>query len=357
MREATAVIHLQALRHNLQQVRTLAPQSRVYAAIKADGYGHGAVQVAQALESADGFAVASVDEALRLRWSGVTGKPVMLLSMPLTIDILSVCGEHQLQPVVFDPAQLPMLEQYGGPPIPLWVKLDTGMHRLGIDPAQAQAVYAKIEQNPALSLAGWFTHLGCADDVASDFSTRQIECFDAAVSDFPGLRSVANSAGVVAWPDSHKDIVRPGIMLYGGSPLRDKTAAELGLSPAMTLRAPLISVREVAAGEPVGYGATWRAPQATRIGVVAIGYGDGYPRRLSNRAKVLLHGQRLPVVGRVSMDMITIDLEKCPQAAVGDPVVLWGQGLPADEIAQAADTIAYELFCQLTSRVSFQYET
>lgn len=355
-RRAEAVIHTDALRHNLAQVRKNAPQAQIYAAIKADAYGHGAAQVAEVLQAADGFALASLDEALRLRWSGVQNKPLMLLSTPITPEKLALCAEHQLQPVVFEQAHLAALAEYSGPPIEVWIKLDTGMHRLGLEPALAQDIYALIQNLTAVSCVGWLTHLACADDVNDPNTPKQIQVFTHALGDLPGKRSIANSAGIVAWPDCHLDMVRPGIMLYGGSPLLDKTAEELDLRPAMTLSAPLISIKDVAAGEAVGYGATWRAPKTTRIGIVAIGYGDGYPRHVPSGTPVLVNGKRSALIGRVSMDMITVDLGTCPQAKVGDIAVLWGQGLPADEIAQAAGTIAYELFCQLTPRVSFRYE-
>ncbi len=353
-RQTEALINTDALRHNLRRVRECAPNSRVIAAIKADAYGHGAVQVASALDQADAFALASIDEALCLRWSGVN-KPLMLLSTPVNAEMLAVCAEHALQPVVFEPGHLAALAEYRGPALTLWIKLDTGMHRLGFNPAQARDIYARIEQMPDVSIAGWLTHLACADDVDDHHTPQQIETFQKALGDLPGERSIANSAGVMAWPACHLDAVRPGIMLYGASPLMHKSAEDLGLMPAMTLRAPLISIKEIAAGEAVGYGATWCAPRATRIGVVAIGYGDGYPRHLASDTPVLIHGERARVVGRVSMDMITVDLQNCPNARLGDAVTLWGQGLPADEIASAAGTIAYELFCQLTRRVSFRY--
>ena len=355
-RRAEAVIDLSALRHNLSKVRSYAPQSAVFAALKADAYGHGAAHVAHALQDADGFALASIDEALRLRWSGIVNTPLMLLSTPVNSETLSLCAEHNLQPVVFEPSQLAALSDYSGSPIKVWIKLDTGMHRLGLEPTRARDIHAQISATSSISIQGWLTHLACADDINDVRSQQQIETFTQALGDLPGQRSIANSAGIVAWPGSHLDVVRPGIMLYGGSPVLHKTAEELGLAPAMTLSAPLISIKEIPAGEAVGYGATWQAEGTTRIGVVAIGYGDGYPRRMPSETPVLVNGQRATLAGRVSMDMITVNLNACPDAKIGDRAVLWGQGLPADEIAMAAGTIAYELFCQLTNRVAFRYE-
>lgn len=356
MREAQALIHLDALRHNLGRVRAYAPHSQVFAAIKANAYGHGASPVAKALlDTADGFAVASLKEALQLRQNGVTEKPVMLLSGVLSAAMLLQCAHENLQPVVYDSAQLALLAAYVGPPLSVWIKLDTGMHRLGMEPSQAHAAYARIDQNPQLSLAGWMTHLACADDTNAPHSQQQMDRFHGALSGMPGVRSVANSAGILAWPESHQDVVRPGIMLYGGSPLLGRPATDFDLRPAMTLSAPLLSVRDIPAGEMVGYGATWRAAKPSRIGVVGIGYGDGYPRHVPNGTPVLIKGRRVGLAGRVSMDMITVDLGNCPDAQVGEQAILWGEGLPADEIAAAAGTIAYELFCQLTARVMYRY--
>lgn len=354
-RQAEALIHTDALRHNLARVRESAPNSQVYAALKADGYGHGAVQVAQALDQADGFALASLEEALQLRWSGIVDKPLVLLSTPINSQNLAICAEHNLQPVLFDAEHLAAVSQYKGAPIKLWVKFDTGMHRLGLDPAQAPQIAARINDLSNVSIAGWLTHLACGDDVNDARTPEQVQCFAQALGDLPGPRSIANSAGVLAWPETHLDIVRPGIMLYGASPLLHKSAEQLGLRPAMTLSAPLISIKDVPAGQAVGYGATWLAPQDSKVGVVAIGYGDGYPRHIGPQACVLLNGKRLPILGRVSMDMISVDLTACSEARLGDRVVLWGPGLPADEIAQDAGTIAYELFCQLTARVQWRY--
>lgn len=356
MRQAQAVIHLGALRHNLARVRACAPNSRVVAAIKANAYGHGAVRVAQALQRADGLAVASFKEALQLREHGVQQQPLMLLSAQLTAAELPRCAQHRLQPVAYTWAQVATLAAYRGPTLRTWIKLDTGMHRLGLEPSQARAAYTQLQNNTCVELSGWMTHLACADDVHATQSQRQIDTFKQAVGDLPGARSVANSAGIVAWPDSHQDVVRPGIMLYGASPVLHRTAAELDLRAAMTLSAPLLSVRDIDAGEPVGYAATWRAPKASRIGIVGIGYGDGYPRHLPSGTPVLINGRRVGLAGRVSMDMIAVDLSNCPDAQVGQQATLWGQDLPADEIARAAGTIAYELFCQITRRVAFSYE-
>lgn len=353
-RRAQATIDLAALRTNLGVVRARAPGARVCAAVKADAYGHGLLKAAAALSDADMLAVAELEAALRLREAGES-RPLMLLSDPLTGDAVSACAVHELEPVLFNTDQIEALAA-GNDQLRVWIKLDTGMHRLGFPAPDAASVYERVSAIGNVDIAGWLTHLACADDVDDPATDRQLKCFHEATLDLPGTRSIANSAGVCAWPDSHADLVRPGIMLYGASPLVDTSAEALGLVPAMTLRAPLISVGTVAAGERIGYGGTWQAPETMPVGVVAIGYGDGYPRHAPSGTPVLIGGRRVPMVGRVSMDMITVDLRDCPEAALGDTATLWGIGLPADDVASAADTIAYELFCRLTSRVVFDYE-
>lgn len=351
-RRVRATVDAAALRHNLARVRDYAPGRRVAAAIKADAYGHGLLYAAAALTDADAFAVATVEEALQLRWGGVH-HPLIVLSAVRDAGDFAVCVEHGLQPVLHDSSQFDMLANREGPGLDVWFKLDTGMHRLGFPPEEARALYRRLQTLPAMRLAGWMTHLACADDPDDPATQVQVERFNDALADLPGERSIANSAGIVAWPASHADLVRPGIMLYGGSPLIGRNGPEFDLRPAMTLNAPLIARKRVAAGEAIGYGATWRAPEDMPVGVIAIGYGDGYPRHVPSGTPVLLRGRRVPTVGRVSMDLIGVDLRTCPDAEVGDSAVLWGEGLPADEIARRAGTIAYELFCRLTSRVEF----
>lgn len=360
---ARATISLSALRDNVRVVRQRAPGTRVCAAIKADGYGHGMLQAAQALGEADVLAVAGIAAGQRLRAAGET-RPIILLSDPLFADdeagvkeggdAVTACAAQGFEPVLFNRQQLQALAA-SHDPLRVWLKIDSGMHRLGFAPEDAAAVYEQVRNLPHVTFAGWLTHLACADDRQDDATNRQLACFQEATAGLPGTRSIANSAGICAWPETHVDLVRPGIMLYGASPLVDTSAEALGLTPVMTLQAPLLSVGTIAAGERIGYGGTWQTPEAMPVGVVAIGYGDGYPRHAPSGTPVLINGRRVPLVGRVSMDMITVDLRDCPDAAVGDMATLWGDGLPADEIATASGTIAYELFCQLTSRVVFEY--
>lgn len=354
-RRCWATIDLGALRHNLKQVRHYAPNARVMAAVKADAYGHGLVKCIGALAAADAFAVASLEEALQLKQAGVT-KPIVMLGGVLDSEQVMVAIKNQLQLVVHDDYQLSLLEQAGpAGHVAVWVKLDSGMHRLGFAPDYAGQARARLNALPGVEVQGWMTHFASADVLDLPVTPRQIQVFDQALSGLPGERSLANSAGIVAWPDSHADWVRPGIMLYGASPLRGRDAAEFGLRPVMTLRARVLSIRDLPTGEAVGYGGTWVTPEPMRIGVLSIGYGDGYPRHAPNGTPVLINGHRTSLVGRVSMDMVTVDLRGFDKLRVGDEAILWGQGLPIDEVATAAGTIAYELFCQLGTRVEFDY--
>ncbi|MDR3418616.1 MAG: alanine racemase [Nevskia sp.] len=354
----TATVDLAAIRHNLARVRAYAPRSRVMAAIKADAYGHGAVPVARALQQAgtDAFAVACLEEALILREAGLD-TPVVLLEGVLSLQEAAEAARSRLQIVVHDFWQLDLLRQLPHEqPLSLWFKLDTGMHRLGFPPAAAPGLAAVVQERPAWSLVGWITHLACADELDSPLTAQQLVRFEQALQGLPGPRSAANSAGLMAWPRARLDWVRPGLMLYGASPLAGKTGAECGLQPAMQVESRLIAIHELEAGEAVGYGATFRCPERMRVGVVAVGYADGVHRILPTGAPVLIHGRRATIVGRVSMDMISVDLRGVPMAEVGDPVVLWGAGLPAEEIAGWAGTLAYELFCGLTNRVHFVHK-
>jgi alanine racemase len=352
----TATIDLAAIRHNLGVVRRAAPRSKVMAAIKADGYGHGAVPVARALEGhADSFAVAALEEALLLREARVKA-PLALLEGILSMEEARLCLRHSLQVVVNDHWQLEILEALPqGARVSLWIKLDTGMHRLGFPLADVAGLWRRLQARPEWEFCGWITHLACADEPDNPATREQVRAFTGALDGLPGARSIANSAGLVAWPEARADWVRPGLMLYGASPLPGKIGAYLGLAPAMRFESRLIAIRDYAKGAAIGYGATWRCPEDMRIGVAAVGYADGYHRALPSGTPVKVHDRRVDMVGRVSMDMITLDLRAVPEARVGDPVLLWGPGLPVEDIAARAGTVAYELLCGLTQRVRFAH--
>lgn len=350
----TATIDLSAIRHNLKQVRLQAPASRVMAAIKADAYGHGAIPVARAIEDdVDAFAVACLEEALVLREAHVHA-PLALLEGILSPEEAKLVLRHELQVVVHDHWQLAMLESLpAGARISLWLKLDSGMHRLGFPLSDVPALWARIQARPEWQFCGWMTHLACADEPDNPATPAQVGAFTTTLARVPGPRSIANSAGLMVWPEARTDWVRPGLMLYGASPLPGRCAEELALRPAMKLESRLIAVREYAAGDAIGYGASYRCPERMRVGVASVGYADGYHRSLPSGTPVLVRGRSASLVGRVSMDMINVDLRQVPDAAVGDPVLLWGRELPVENIARAAGTIAYELLCGLTNRVRF----
>lgn len=351
-----ADIDLSALRHNLGVVRRHAARSRVMAVVKSLAYGHGAEQVAAALEpGVDALAVARIEEGVALRQAGIRGPLVVLEGGRRPLD-LQLAHRHELQLVLHAPHQLQLLEaDPSRDALGCWLKVDTGMHRLGIAPEEVPYWLERLGALAGVRLQGIMTHLANADDTGDPATPRQLEVMDQ-VSRGLGLpRSIANSAGILAWPGSHAEWVRPGLMLYGASPLGGRSAAGLGLRPVMTLSAPLLAVRTLPGGAAVGYGGTWRTPQEMPVGVVGIGYGDGYPRHLREAAEVLLHGARARVLGRVSMDMISIDLRGIRQAAVGDRVTLWGEGLPVEELAARCETIPYTLLCGVTPRVERRY--
>ena len=350
-RPARAVVNAQALRANLSRVRGFAPSTKVMAIVKANAYGHGLAWAARTLMAADAFGVASVEEGIELRNAGIA-HPVCLLEGCFEVREWALAAQHRLSPVVHCGTQLEHLEKhYRGAPLAVWLKLDTGMHRLGFAPTRFKEIYARLRACSGVGAVRAMSHFAAADDIADVATPRQMKEFSHAVPAGTVECSLANSAGVVAWPASHREWVRPGIMLYGASPTLGDTADALGLLPVMTLESALIAVQHVRKGDAVGYGGDWRCPEDMPVGVVAIGYGDGYSRHLRSGTPVLLSGGRAPLVGRVSMDMITIDLRAHPNAQIGDKVVLWGDGLPVEEVARYADTVAYTLLCGVTPRI------
>ncbi|SFK96328.1 alanine racemase [Lysobacter sp. cf310] len=353
-RPTSASIHTDALRHNLAQARARAPHSRVMAVVKADGYGHGLERVARALEGADAFGVAALSDADRLRAAGLS-QPIVLLSGFDEADDLPQLRRLGVETVVHHLSQIEMLEQAAdGEPIRCWLKVDTGMHRLGFAPEQVREAYARLS-----ALAGvadgivLMNHFASSDEFANPQTPAQLRAFADATAGLDGARSLANSAAVLGWPDAHADWIRPGGALYGISVVEGTTGADFGLRPAMTLSTRLIAVNRVRRGERIGYAATWECPEDMNVGVAAIGYGDGYPRAAPSGTPVLVGGQATQVIGRVSMDLMTIDLRGIPDARVGDPVILWGPELPVERIAEVSATIGYELTCSITRRVRF----
>lgn len=358
-----AYVHLDldAARHNLQQVKRYAPDNQILAVIKANAYGHGMIRMASALDQADGFAVARVDEGVKLRQAGFQ-QSITVLQGFVCADELQQLLAHQLDAVIHTPQQIQILQQSDDLPpqqFTAWLKMDTGMNRLGFKGNDFNTAYQSLQSCSLIRQPiHLITHFANADDLLDDKTRQQIDLFNAAVKDYPGPRSIANSAGIIGWPNvssgthnPHQNWVRPGLMLYGCSPFAGKTGADFGLKPVMSLHSRLIAVKDVAAGEHVGYSGTWLCQTATRLGVISIGYGDGYHRHTQSGAPVLVNGKRVPLIGRVSMDMITVDLNTQPDARPGDTVTLWGGELAIEEIAHYADTIPYTLLCGITQRV------
>lgn len=353
-RLATATIHLDALRANLAHLRDLAAPARVMAVVKADAYGHGLERVARALADADAFGVAAIADGLRLRAAGHRQR-IVVLSGPDSAADLDELRRLDLDAVIHHDSQLQWLAaDRGGTPVRVWLKVDSGMHRLGFPPGRVADVHARLSAMPSVaSHVTLMTHFAASDEFGNDFTARQIDTFRQTAGALPGPRSLSNSAAVLGWPAGRGDWVRSGGLLYGLSVVDGKTGTDFGFRPVMTLATRLVAVNAVKKGRRVGYGSAWEAPEDMHLGVAAIGYGDGYPRTVDADTPVLVNGKRCPIAGRVSMDLLTIDLRNAPGANVGDKVVLWGGDLPVEVIATHAGTISYELTCGMTRRVLF----
>jgi alanine racemase len=349
-RPIRACFDLAALRHNLEIARARAGGARVWAVVKANAYGHGLARAVTAFGAgADGFALLDIEEAVRLREAGIA-QPILLLEGFFSPADLATIGAHRLATVVHSPEQVAMLEATRlGTPVTVYLKVNSGMNRLGVAPEAARSVVERLRACGNVSEIVLMTHFADADGPRG--VAEQLERFESGVRGLALPRSLANSAAVLRHPDTRGAWVRPGIMLYGCSPFSDEPAAALGLRPVMTLASELIAVRELAAGERVGYGGTFTADRRMRIGVVACGYADGYPRHAPTGTPILVEGRRTRTLGRVSMDMLAVDLDPIPWGRVGSPVTLWGEGLSCDEVAAAAGTVSYQLLCALAARV------
>ncbi|SES63735.1 alanine racemase [Thorsellia anophelis] len=357
MKAATAIINRSALIHNYNTLKKLSPNSQLMAVVKANGYGHGALEIAKTLHFADYCGVARVDEALALRESGITS-PILLLEGFVSEYCLPLLIEHQLETVIHCQEQLDMLLAFKSEQlIKVWLKLDTGMHRLGIRMEEAENAFMQLSCSAIVEKPiNLMTHFACSDELDNPLTQNQINQFDTfSQTKAIGLSSLAASGGILFWPESRRDLNRAGIILYGVSPLTNKPAIDFDLKPVMQLESSLIAVRRHLKGESVGYNATWTGDRDTTIGVVAIGYGDGYSRSLKNGTPVLVNGREVPLIGRVSMDMITVDLGPNATDKVGDTVILWGKALPIERIALQNGLSPYELMTQLTSRLKLEY--
>jgi alanine racemase len=348
-----AVIDTGALRANLRALRGFAPQARVVAVVKANAYGHGLVHTALALAEADAFGVARLEEGIVLRDAGIK-QPIVLLEGIFTSEELADAARSSFDLVVHDAQQIELLEEARSVhPFVLWLKIDTGMNRLGFRPEEFAATLERLQRLkvPPREIR-LMTHLARADERNDPMTREQLQRFKAAIRGHQFPTSIGNSAGILGWPEAHGVWIRPGIALYGVSPFADTSGSSFGLRPVMTLETTVIAVRRVARGEAVGYGAAWRAERDTTIAILAGGYGDCLPRSLGNGSPVLINGQRAPLVGRVSMDMIAADVAGIADVRVGSRGVLWGAGLCVEETAKHAGTIPYELLCGVRERVA-----
>ncbi|PPV06886.1 alanine racemase [Xanthomonas bromi] len=347
MRPAQASIDLDALRHNYRLAKRLG-NSKALAVVKADAYGHGAVRCAQALEpDADGFAVACIEEALELRQAGIRA-PILLLEGFFEHDELRLIAEHDLWTVASTPQQVRALAEFQSPrPLRVWLKMDSGMHRLGLSPEDFRAAWLRLRGLPQIASLVLMTHLARADELDCSRTDEQAVAFALTAGGMRAETSIRNSPGLLGWPALRNDWSRPGLMLYGANPFPQDTDTTAQLRPVMTLRSRIISVRDLPVGEPVGYGARFVAERPTRVGVVAMGYADGYPQFAPNGTPVLVEGQFCSLIGRVSMDMLTVDLTDHPQADIGTPVQLWGDAPQVGPLAAQCNVSAYQLLCGL----------
>lgn len=356
-RAALAILSTENLLHNLDVIKQQAPHSGVIAMVKANAYGHGLRSVSLRLENyVDSLGVASLNEAVALRKAGVKGT-ITLMEGVFSADELLVASCEKFPVVFHNFLQLSWLASSSLPtPLTVWLKIDTGMGRLGFQVEDVCDAYEQLStHSQVVNPIGLMSHLACADEKDHHLNEQQLQLFSRIASLYQGPKSICNSAALFSYPQHHYQMVRPGIALYGISPFTGISGSQLGLRPVMTLQTRLMACRRAKKGSAIGYGATYVCPEDMLIGVIAMGYGDGYPRTASTGTPVLVNGIRCFIVGRVSMDMITIDLRPCPQAVVGDPVVLWGQGLPLEEVAAHTQNVVYDILTALQSRVTVHW--
>lgn len=344
IRAAKISIDLAALQHNYLQVKKYSASCKIMPVIKANAYGHGVLQIAASLAEADGFAVAQLAEAIELRQNGID-KPVTVFQGYKNMAELEQMLEFQLRPAISQIWQIELLESVNWlKPFDVWLKVDTGMGRLGVQPDEVMACWQRLQNIPNINQTGLMMHFANADEPSNVSNQHQIDCFDEIAAKLQAQLSVSNSAAIIAQLYQQQDWLRPGIMLYGASPFQHQSAEELGLLAVMSFQAELIAINQLKKGHMVGYGNSWTCPQDMPVGIVNIGYGDGYPRHAANGTPVAVNNQRTQLIGRVSMDSIAVDLRGI-SASCGDSVELWGKQIAVDEVASSADTIAYELLC------------
>lgn len=358
---AISTIDLSAITHNLNVVHAFLPKQKILAMVKSNGYGHGLIHIAKALKTANAFGVATIAEALQLRHAGIN-RDIIVMRGFTTADEIAVFLNNNIIACIHDPHQLFLLKNYLAPnnkKLRIWLKVDTGMHRLGISPTDFHLIYAQLNQFSFIEKQFVVcSHLADADNEKTQFTQQQIKKFEIITKNIANEKSLLNSAGIIAHPDFHYDWIRPGLMLYGVSPFAltdSRNDLMKDFIPAMSFTSQLIAIKHINKGEKIGYSCTFTAQQDMKIGIVGMGYGDSYPRQAKNGTPVLIRGKRCPIVGRVSMDMITVDISHLSNVAIHDTVTLWDKTLLVSEIAHYADTISHELLCHLTGRVERVY--
>lgn len=351
-----AFINLSALKYNLKKIREKTGDRHILAMIKANAYGHGIVPIANTLLDADAYGVATIEEAAEIIQANIH-HPIVVMSGFVNQDELAFIDQHRLTSIIHHENQIDLLEKSKlKNPLKIWLKIDTGMHRLGITPESLPTFLSRLNQLKYIQKPiNLMTHLADADNPHQEFTLNQLKLFQQLTHQLPGLKSVGNSAAIISYSNNLEDYARPGIMLYGVSPFADRTGKEFQLKPVMTLTSQVIAIKKVCRGEKIGYGCTWECPKDMDIAVIAVGYGDGYPRHAKNGTPVLINNKICPMAGRVSMDMITVDIGQTNNVKIGDEAILWGKGLPIEKVAASCDTIGYELLCQVTRRVKFIY--
>lgn len=343
-RPFTVELDLAALRHNVKRVRDIAAQSKILAMVKANAYGHGLISIAKALTDVEGFGVSCSEEALYLRQAGLKQRIVLMEGL-FSKEEISLLIDYHLDTVIHDRNQLSLLTEHPLPHrINVWLKINTGMNRLGFSPNDFTAVLQKLDHCPWLNIMCVMTHFSSADK-SEDITTRQIKLFEQTIKKYSFPTSLANSAAILAYSKVHGDWIRPGLMLYGVSPFADSSGVQHSLKPVMTLKSEIISIHQLESGDRVGYGGTWIASKPLRVGIVATGYGDGYPHRAESGTPILVNNKLSELIGQVSMDMLAVNLSNQLDAKIGDPVVLWGTGLPIEQVAESTSSFRFELLC------------
>lgn len=372
-----AILSISAIKQNITQLKKMAPKAKLLAMVKADAYGHGMLGVSKIIAPlVEGLAVATVEEAFLLRSEHPNIATIAVMEGIGSLDELHCAIQHHFTLVLHHQYELDLLEQYASKitnkitnkikPIPVWVQIDIGMHRLGFFPTEIPNIVLRLtalQKKGVIVLTTWMTHFSASEDRADKANQKQLKAYYDHVAPLPGEKSLANSAAIVHMPESHQDWIRPGLLLYGASPIMGQSAKTLGFHPVMSLSTVVLAIRTVPSGTRVGYNGVWEAKRDSVIATIGIGYGDGYPRHIVENTPVWIQNKRFPIIGKVSMDMMMVDItdndsdnDSDNSIVIGTKVELWGKHISVEELAKQANTIPYALFCQLTKRVNFRWE-